>query len=113
MNGDGVPDLVVTDYNDDNAAPGGGRVRIFSGSNGATIRTMTGAQFDALGYSAANAGDIDLDGVPDLLVGAPQFFEFPTNPEIGYAKIFSGRAAPRCSHFSAAALPSMCTSGSR
>jgi Ca2+-binding RTX toxin-like protein len=75
INGDSVPDLIV-------AAPGRyiggldfvGRVFAFSGADGRLLLTLNdpvpqeGAIF---GRSVDEAGDINGDGTPDLLVGAP------------------------------------------
>lgn len=76
VNGDGSPDLVV-------GAPGTsaagelqqGRAFVFSGADASLLRTLdlpipnSGAQ---LGSAVAGAGDVNGDGVPDLLVGAPR-----------------------------------------
>ena len=71
LDSDGTPDVAV-------AAPGAapnGRVFVFSGATGALVRTFTSdttqpsdGQF---GAAIAPAGDVDGDGVPDILVGAP------------------------------------------
>ncbi len=48
-----------------------GRVRVLSGASGALLLELTTAAPDtAFGYRIAAAGDLDLDGVPDLLAGA-------------------------------------------
>ncbi len=67
-NGDGRPDLAV-------GAPGNGAgyVRIVSGLDGSTIRTLHGsAAGDRFGHAVAGAGDLDADGQADLAVGAPE-----------------------------------------
>ncbi len=67
VDGDGVPDVMV-------GAPliGNGRVRVYSGVNGAQLLNMTvtlnGARF---GHSVGAAGDVNGDGVEDVIAGAP------------------------------------------
>ncbi|MBN2491208.1 MAG: FG-GAP repeat protein [Planctomycetes bacterium] len=73
VNRDGYPDLIVGAYLAD---PGGrtdaGETLVFSGKDGITLHTFSGvAAGDGLGCSVAGAGDVDKDGYPDLIVGAP------------------------------------------
>lgn len=73
VDGDGIPDLLV-------GAPGAtvgsrrdaGQAFLFAGADGSLLLTLSGeAEWDQFGWSVAGAGDVDGDGVPDLLVGAP------------------------------------------
>jgi hypothetical protein len=87
VNGDGLPDLAVAAPALASTATSGPlpAVRIVSGADGATLVTMTGASDDQLGAALAAAGDVDLDGVVDLLIGAPG------NPgDVDYAQLRSG-----------------------
>src|SRR5262245_15153923 len=73
VNGDGVPDLAIAAPALASTASTGPlpSVRIVSGSDGATLVTMTGAGDDQFGAALAAAGDVDLDGIVDVLLGAP------------------------------------------
>jgi uncharacterized repeat protein (TIGR01451 family) len=86
--GDGVPDLVV-------GAPGSsgfgltGRAYIVSPVDGTIVETLSGEQpDDRFGYSAASAGDVDGDGIPDLYVGARDSDAGGT--DAGRAYVYSG-----------------------
>src|SRR5262249_5935067 len=81
VDGDGVPDFVV-------GAPGPlhslfpltlpGSVYLYSGASGAQIRSWTSPLYTGqlffqagFGRSLSGVGDVDGDGVPDILIGAP------------------------------------------
>jgi hypothetical protein len=70
VNGDGLSDVIV-------GVPGvagaffGNRVEVRSGSTGAVLLTFTGASGETFGETVAGPGDLDGDGTPDVLVGAP------------------------------------------
>jgi hypothetical protein len=91
VNGDGVPDIIV---GAPGADPGGrkdaGSAFVFSGANGARLFRFDGeAAGDMLGFSAAGVGDVNGDGVPDIVAGAP--FADPGGREnAGSAFVFSG-----------------------
>ncbi len=73
LNGDGYDDLLL---GRPGADPGGrtnaGSCSVHSGLDGALLLQIDGLEAGArFGSSAAPAGDVDGDGVPDLLVGAP------------------------------------------
>ena len=78
---DGVKDLAVGAFGDDEGAPGSGAVHILYLSSDGTVKrtaeidasTPNGPQLarnDFFGGSVAALGDVDLDGAPDIAVGA-------------------------------------------
>lgn len=70
---DGVPDLAIgTPFASVGNVLGVGRVDIRSGANGDLLYSIEGQQSgDFLGWAVASIGDLDADGFPDLLLGAP------------------------------------------
>jgi hypothetical protein len=72
VDGDGRDDYALGIPGSTVAGPGPGRVEVVSGSSGAILRTLSGSfPYHRLGAALAAVGDIDGDGVGDLLVGAP------------------------------------------
>lgn len=70
---DGSPDLIAGAPFATNTAGDffAGVARVCSGATGSTIWTFEGAAAgDQLGHAVGVAGDVDLDGIPDLVVGA-------------------------------------------
>ncbi len=127
LDGDGVPDLLVgaKQWGVPGAGPtpGPGYVRAYSGGTGATLYTFSGAaDFDVFGASVCDAGDVNGDGVSEVLVGASQpgsvpFFP-PPNPGPGYARVLSVVGVPAGSSLfgagcagSAGAVPRIGTAG--
>lgn len=73
LNGDGVPDVYASDFTDSAHAPGAGRVFVFSGKDGKKLLDIKGTQAgEGFGTSPSDAGDVNGDGVGDLVVGAWQ-----------------------------------------
>ncbi|MCB9831800.1 MAG: FG-GAP repeat protein [Planctomycetes bacterium] len=89
LNLDGFADFAIGAPHADFVGPEAGSVFIISGVDGSTIRRLDGAaSHDRFGRSVASAGDLDGDGLPDLLVGAPQ--GYGPNNQGGYVKAYSG-----------------------
>jgi hypothetical protein len=93
FNGDGFDDVIVGAWDNDAGGGGGrsGRAYTFFGPLTGTIAAakadfiVTGAPSDELGMSVAG-GDLNGDGVGDLIIGAPQF----ADGDPGYTAIFFG-----------------------
>lgn len=69
VNGDGHADLVIGAWQHAGAAPSGGKVYLFSGKDASLLGTLTGkVPGETLGFDATGMGDVDGDGVADLLL---------------------------------------------
>ncbi len=101
LDGDGIADIAVgapAPVSDSQGTIHPGEVILFSGASGEHLLTLddpspgTGASF---GFSLSAAGDVDGDGIPDLLAGAP-FHEVTVDGEAkeaqGEAFVISGLA---------------------
>ncbi len=72
VNGDWFADVIVGTPGATHNGPGSGAARIHSGLDGSLLRVLHGdAVGDTFGACVSNAGDIDADGVYDVIVGAP------------------------------------------
>ncbi len=69
VDGDGKGDLAVGAPSDGSAGPDAGSVRVLSGATGLELFAILGSPGQTLGSSVAAAGDVDGDGVPDLILG--------------------------------------------
>ena len=92
INGDGKSEYIVgSPYSDYGSMTNRGYVAVYNGADGARLRFYIGdAANDNFGLSVAGAGDVDGDGTPDFLIGAP--FANPGGiADAGSANVYSGR----------------------
>jgi len=96
LNHDGVPDVLVGVPHHSNFGAdhiNAGEAFVFSGRDGSIIFTLTDPdeeEGNSMGYAVAGIGDVNGDGIPDLLVGVPKKDVSEDLPDVGSAYIFSG-----------------------
>ena len=108
VNLDGVPDFLVGapghDYGGNPGNGGPGYAFVCSGVDGSIIQQWTGPGANsAFGFVVASAGDVDGDGVPDVLVGAPGYASNTPSPSSSSVWLYSGATGSQLSSFWAAA----------
>lgn len=88
LNADGYADFIVgADFADGNGV-NSGSAWVYSGANGSVLYTFAGSPGDLFGLPVRGAGDVNADGVPDLIVGLrAASASFPT---AGAAQVISG-----------------------
>lgn len=89
VNLDGIPDILAGAKTKVSGGVAKGRVFVLSGADGSELRTFDGdGQGEEFGFSVACVGDVNLDGWPDHLVGAPK--SDSAGADAGRALVFSG-----------------------
>jgi len=89
VNGDGHRDILVSEYPDMRDKRGNKpRVRIYSGSDGALIRSIEGVR--NFGRTVSWIGDVDADGTPDYAV-ASLYDRDPSDIDFDQVDVFSGK----------------------
>ena len=69
VNRDGYADLIIGAWQYSRVAQSGGKVYLYSGKDGTVMRTITGRiSGETLGFDATGIGDVNGDGVIDLLI---------------------------------------------
>lgn len=90
LDGDGLPDLLVGAPTGDGLQADSGVVYIASSRTSLPFRTLLGERTgDRFGHSVAGIGDINGDGLHEVLVGAPDYDSSGTNRR-GAAYVFDG-----------------------
>ena len=87
VNNDGTPDLIVGAT--EGHQVGAGYARVYCGKTGKVLRTFRGSGTEAFGFVVAGGADVNNDGRPDLIVGAP--FARTHVKKGGRAVVFSGK----------------------
>lgn len=89
VNADGLDDVIVGAWSDDDGGASAGSATVFSGADGSVLWRMDGANSgDNLGFSVAGAGDTNGDGHADWIVGAKGLDAGASN--VGAAYVVSG-----------------------
>lgn len=89
VDGDGYGEFAVGGFLNGGNGHESGFTRIYSGRSGAVLATLYGnSGGDWFGYALAKVGDVDLDGVPDLAIGANQ--DDPGSSNAGTVGVYSG-----------------------
>ena len=69
VDGDGRADLIVGAWQQDDAAPGGGKAYLYSGRDGRLLWSLTSRVMgETFGFDATGLGDVDGDGAVDFLL---------------------------------------------
>jgi hypothetical protein len=90
---DGATDAIIgAPFHAIAAGSNAGHVDVRSGRSGAILHSNFGLPGELLGYAIADAGDVDGDGVHDVVIGAPQGGLSCTGSEVGpgHAYVVSG-----------------------
>ena len=83
MDQDGIIDFITTAPTYKN---GSGKIYVYSTKSGKLLHSVVGKPGEQLGNSAVGIGDVDNDGIPDFVAGAP------TPGGFGHAYVFSGKS---------------------
>jgi hypothetical protein len=106
LNGDGLDDMVISSPTNSDTDTQAGKVSVVFGQKNAStawtkdmdLETVADATFlgeyafDQLGMMVSTAGDVNNDGIDDLLIGAPGFDA--TGADAGKAYLILGRTSP-------------------
>jgi hypothetical protein len=82
VDGDRVPDFVTSSPTKASSGPNTGRIYVYSTGASSLLWSADGQPGDRLGIGIERAGDVNRDGTPDVVAGAPGG---------GYAKVYSGK----------------------
>jgi hypothetical protein len=110
LNGDGVTDFIFGSPSDATHGYATGGAFVYSGASGQLLYQMNGVEpMDFFGGAVAAAGDVNSDGVPDLIVGAFRDNNPPTLSDPGMVYVFSGTCGPPVAYCTAKTNSQNCT----
>jgi hypothetical protein len=90
VDGDGVGDYLIGSDRDNPNGADSGSATLFSGATGAVVMKLDGLDAgDYFGQFVGGAGDVDDDGVPDMIVAAP-YDDEPLLTDCGSLRAVSG-----------------------
>ena len=72
VDGDGIADMVTSAPTHKRGEKAAGKVYVYSGKTGALVWSQLGPDGSELGTGLEAAGDVDGDGVPDVVAGGPK-----------------------------------------
>lgn len=102
VNQDGFDDFVVGADLEPSPTYNQGRATVYSGFDGHALYVLQGVQsYDGFSRSMDNAGDVNGDGLDDLIVG------IPLSTPAGYAAVFVGPTSPAHEYASLAISPTL------
>ncbi|MCW6006409.1 FG-GAP-like repeat-containing protein [Micromonospora sp. CPCC 205371] len=93
IDGDGAREAIIgAPFHRDAAGTAAGHTDVVSGRTGALLYRFEGEAEDRHGYAMADAGDVDADGVADIVVGATGVSALACSdvPRTGRAYVYSG-----------------------
>jgi hypothetical protein len=94
---DGVDEYIVGAPHDTAAGTQAGAAYVYAGQSGTLLRSYNGAAFDHFGTDVAGVGDVNGDGFPDFIIGAP--LDDSVHADGGAAYLYSGRSGSHLRSF--------------